>query len=270
MSKPTQNNFTLLKLNQIEIPFYVRKFINEDHVYHLAELYEAGVDLPPIQVTSDKHYLVDGRHRKAAMELAMQTEATVELVPPMTPAELIVAAFAANTGGSLPPTRDDIEHTIELLLERNISNKEITERMRALPPSITKKYISKVRSNIAKRSLRRAVLAVTDAGMTVEQASLRYEVNEETVRDEIRGTKKKSKSFGMDEIKGGLSAKFKSLSQTNAQLVRKLMDKVRDGEMQPEQLRETVKAIGYYINRMEATNREWEKRVASLIKGETD
>src|SRR4029077_10348078 len=114
----------VVKLKDIKSNFFVRKGINQDHVLMLAELYEAAMlehkgdmvaaskAVTAIQLT-DEHDLIDGRHRKEAMELAQITEAYVEVKSGMTSSELVVAAAKANYGGALPPTREDMIYTIE-------------------------------------------------------------------------------------------------------------------------------------------------------------
>jgi len=266
-----------IKLSEIQRSYFVRTTINEAHALFLAELYESGVAVPPITVTADTLTLVDGRHRLTAMELALRKEAEVEIVPEMTSDELIAAAFTANLGGSLPPTRDDIEHTIELLMDQGKNRKEIVDLLSAsaknkagIPASLMRTYVGKVQSNIFHRAMRRAVLAVVDGGLTVEQAAIKYAVDREKLRDEIRGKKKKSKEFGAREIKSGLSQKFKSNSQVVASLYRKLMDRYKDGEVNAEQIRDVADYIGTMVHRQVTNQKEWTRRIDSLLSGEAE
>ena len=56
----------VLNIAEIKEEFFVRAKLNEDHALYLAELVEAGIKLPPVEIAYSEDgaaILVDGRHR---------------------------------------------------------------------------------------------------------------------------------------------------------------------------------------------------------------
>lgn len=49
-----------IPLAQLQVTFFVRRELNEDHVIHLAELYENGVELPPLDIAADTFDIIRG------------------------------------------------------------------------------------------------------------------------------------------------------------------------------------------------------------------
>lgn len=126
-------------LRNLKTDWFVRTGLNEDHVLHLAELIEAGTELPPISITSDM-LVVDGRHRIEAYKLNSLDKIKATLVEVRDKTSLIAEAYRANIGGALPPTPADTEHTIKLLVGSGASMKKIATLL-GLPPSITRRYV---------------------------------------------------------------------------------------------------------------------------------
>lgn len=127
----------------------------------------------PIEVTDRDgvmNVVVEGRHRKEAYELNNVAEIKVKVLEFDDEAEMIAYAYKANTGGSLPPTPQDTEHTIMLLLEHGETMKRIGELL-GLPAGMARKYISSVKSKISRQKLMKAAAAITDGGLTVAKAA---------------------------------------------------------------------------------------------------
>src|SRR6266850_7024695 len=100
MAKPVE-----VLLEQLKVDFFVRKKLNDDRVMQLALLYEAGTELPPIEINWDKQ-VIDGRHRKAALEMLGRKTALCHDIGQKALGESIVLALRANVGGALPPTKE--------------------------------------------------------------------------------------------------------------------------------------------------------------------
>lgn len=252
----------LLRLEEIQQTFFVRKALDQDNVLALAELYEAGTELPPIKVAAETLELIDGRHRIGALDLLNRTTVMAELVPVGSRAEMIAMAFVANYGGALKPTRADIEHTIELLLEQGLNQARIME-MIPLPKSVARKYLMNVRSNVLKRNVNRAVLAVADGGISVADAADKFGVDPDRLREEIRG-KRKSRKKDFVGVKSALTNRFKSLSLRNANLVKNILVQYGDGEATEAQVEELLDAITHSIRRMAKSHEDWVKRFEQL------
>jgi ParB-like chromosome segregation protein Spo0J len=218
------------------------------------------VDVDPILVTADTYEIIDGRHRKAALEMLDRTSVACELIPQADRASLIAMAYKANYGGSLKPTRVDTEHTIELLLGQGVGRNKISD-MLPLPPSLARKYISNVQANIAKRNLRRAVIAVADNGMSVAEAATEFRVDPESLKAEIRGVRKSVRKFDMAALKGGIQSRTKSFSLRNAALLKSLIERYDDGEVSREQVAEVIGVIIQSLRKAAKSVQAWEKRL---------
>src|ERR1017187_9463366 len=135
----------MVPISQIDNRFDVRTKLDDDQVLQLAGCYEAGMDLPPIRITpigEDRYAYVDGRHRGTARDFCGYKDIEAIIIAnPNDPAELYAQALQANWGGSKPPTREDISHTIMRLLELKVTQTEIRERLAFLPAGSLKAYI---------------------------------------------------------------------------------------------------------------------------------
>ncbi len=259
-----------MKLSDIKETFYVRVALNEDHVLRFAELYEHKAEVPLIKVTEVTKQLVDGRHRKAAMLLRDTTEAEVELVPEAEFPELIIQALKANVGGPLPPSKADIHLTVKMLLEKRTPQKWIISQvseMVGFPKSLVRRYLDNVHSDMSKAKKTRALNAVTEGGMTVPDAAKEFGVDPETIKDALRGKRKKAGELGANVIKGGVTSKFKSLWGSNGRLLRSMFEGYEDGEVTKECLQEVLTHIEHQIRNLTENNRAWQKRFEAVLTG---
>ena len=169
----------IMSIGDIKENFLVRLELNLSHVEFLKSLVDAGEKLPPPLVSEGDCELIDGRHRIAAYKLRGDKEIIVHTRKFKTQAEKIATALSLNLGGSLPPSKGDISHVLELLLSVGESRRSIIELVSAktsLPPRLIKDHLDYVQANIAKARLRKAVQAVTDKGMTVPEAAATFAV----------------------------------------------------------------------------------------------
>jgi hypothetical protein len=226
-------------------------------------LVESGVTLPPIKITKDG-VVVDGRHRIEAHELCQKTEIEAEIVEVAGgQAGLLAASFKYNFGGSLPPTTADTEHTIQLLLDCGASKKAVAD-MLSLPVSLTRKYIGMIESKVKRQKLQRAVAAVTDAGLTAAQAAEKHDVELDSLKESLSGHRKKAKLEGIDEIQRSLTTTHKSLSQKNAALIRDMLTKFEDGDVNAKQVREVLVHIEGLQKRSARSVADWRKRFEAM------
>ncbi len=247
-------------LKDLQLNLFVRQALNQDHALFLAELVENGVTLPPIKITRER-VVIDGRHRVEAHELNNRTEIMCEVVDVENETDLIAEAYKANIGGSLPPTPQDTEHTIMLLLDRGEAMKRIGELL-GLPAGMARKYINSVKSKTSRQKLMKAAAAITDGGLTVAKAAEQYEVEPEKLKEILSGHKRKHKQ-GVSEIQRGLTKTHKSLSQKNAALIRSLLDKYEDGDVTERQVREIFSHIEQLQKRANRSVSDWKKRFDS-------
>lgn len=259
------SRIAIVKLADLKRNLFVRFEINEDRVLHLAELIQNGTQLPPITIASNM-MVIDGRHRTAAYEFLGLAEIQAEIVDIEDGTEQIAMAFKANVDGPLPPNQQDIEHTIELLLERGEAKKRIGELL-GLPAGMARRYISVVQSKVARATVMKAAAAVTDGGLTVAKAAETYSVDPEKIRAVLSGHRRKNKLGGVVEIHRNLTTTFKSLSSRNAALIRGLLGKYEDGDVSEKQVREifahieklqkqSTRAVAERMTRFEAKSKE--------------
>ncbi len=245
-------------IKDLVVNLFVRRALDQDHAIYLAELIEGGITLPPIEVTADLA-VVDGRHRIEAYELNGIKEIDVIYVDLENETDLIAAGYRANLGGPLPPSREDTEHTIMLLLDRGATKKSIGELL-ALPAGMARKYIAEVQSKTARAKLLKAAAAVTDGGLTVAKSAEQYGVDLEKLKQTLSGTRRKQKT-GIGDLRRIISMRHRSTSTKDSVMVRSLMDKLEDGDVTERQVSEIFDHLEQLLDRSSRRLSDWRKRL---------
>ena len=248
----------MVKIKDLKVNLFVRKELDHDRVLFFALILENGGDLPPIKLTEGLA-VIDGRHRLEAYELNDRTEIEAEIVECESEVDLIAIAYKSNTGGALPPTQADTEHTITLLLDRGVAMRRIGEVL-GLPAGIARKYVGVVKSKIVRQKLSQASMAVADNGMTVAKAAEEYGVEPEKLKEIITGNRKKQKG-GVAEVQRTLTKTHKSLSLKNAAAIKSMIDKLEDGDVSLKQVDEILTHIEQLQKRAARAVSQWRKRV---------
>jgi len=252
------------KIADLNVNLFVRKGLDEDRVMVFAELIEAGQPIDPIVLSADGLTVVDGRHRIEAHHIcdrtSIETTTRNDLVEE---ADIIAEAYRCNnTGGPLPPTREDTEHTIKLLLERKVPQTRIADMLQ-LAPSIARKYAQLVKSRQNRAKLVRAVSSVVEGGMTAPKAAEEHGVDLDKLREELSG-KKRNKKWGVEELKRGLTARYKSLAGKNAGAMRSLLEKYEDGDVTAKQVEAIFKKFSDLQTRQARNLADWHRRFESM------
>jgi hypothetical protein len=246
------------RIADIKTTFFVRKQLNRPYACELAELQKNGVKLNPIEITEDDE-LIDGRHRMEAHTInGIEVIECVVIEGEFTEADLISRAYQCNTGGSMPPSRADTEHTIGLLLERGVTHKRIGELL-GLPKAMARSYIDQVRSRINRMNLQRAAAAVANEGMTLPDAAAKFKVDLAALKTLIAGGRRKQKK-GVGEIKLALTASHKSMAARNARLLRQALDLFTEGEINAEGFEEVLNQLEEHATRHQRTIQDWRNR----------
>ena len=246
-----------VELSQLKTNLFVRRLLDQDHVLLLADLLEGGKELPPIEVTEEMN-VVDGRHRREAYEFLDIKEVSVKVLRFDDEAEMISYAFKSNCGGSKPPTPDDIDHTIELLLERESGQKAIAEGLN-LPLKMVRKYIDDVRSRLARAKLMKAVDSILTGGLSVAKAAEQYGVDIDKLKEHLSGKKKKHPG-GIESNQKTITYNYKSISSKNAALCSRLSDQYDDGDVTRTQVLEILDHIADLQKKGIRTTSEWRSR----------
>jgi hypothetical protein len=243
--------------------FFVRKALDDDRVLLFADLFEAGQEVPPIEITPEGE-VIDGRHRIAALEFLDRTEVACVIVQEaMSHGELILRAFTANCGGAKPPTRADIYHTIELLILEGVPLKRIIEGM-PFPVDATKAYIKVVQVNMKRANMRRAIAAIADKDMTIVAAAEKFGVNEDELRAELKGNKKK-RAPGLAVIKSNLSNEAKGTTNHRAAVLRRTIQEFGEGTLPEKTARAIFDHVEHLIRQSQKSFNGWKTRLQAAI-----
>lgn len=251
--------------SEIKENLFVRTQLNPDHVLYLAGLIENGVKLPPIKITREG-VIIDGRHRFDAYNYITKPPAELEceVVEVEDEADMISKAYLANVGGSLPPTTNDTEHTIKLLLERNEPQKNIAALL-GLPLSLAKKYVQNVSSKISRQKMQHAMAAVGEENMTIAQAAEKFGVDFEKLKNVVTGRRRKSKK-GLADLQSEVTRIFKSKNSKTAAILKKLSEMFEDGDVTPKDVDEILEHIQNLNGRAGRIVEDWKNRF-QLLKG---
>lgn len=251
-------------LKDLQVNLFVRQVLDQEHALMLAGLMEAGVELPPIQITPDRR-VIDGRHRIEAAGVNLLKTIKCEVVEVADETEFISLAYRANAGGSLPPRKEDTEHTVMLLLDRGVGQRAIAE-MLGLPPSLARKYVKDVQSRMARTKLQRAAEAVTDGGLTIQRAAEQYDVDVEKLREVLGGRRRKHK-HGIADLQRDLTKTFKSIASRNASTMRRILEKYEDGDVTARQVHDVIAHIEQLQKKGMRSTADWKDRFAALQNG---
>jgi len=251
----------MMKISELKRTIFVRRCINQNHMFHLALLIEAGVDVGAIKVTPEGE-IIDGRHRTDAYEYLGQAEIPCEVIRVGNEIDIISEAFGANCGGALPPTRADVEHTVQLLLDRNASTKKIAAIIR-MPISLAKKFVGDVNRRIERQKVSEACDLVTNGGLTVPKAAEAGGVTVEQLKNQL-GPRKRRTS-GVAELKSEISRSYRSMAQKNASIMRNLLGQYDEGDLSEGAVREVLAKISSLKKRAGQTDADWERRLEAMI-----
>jgi ParB-like chromosome segregation protein Spo0J len=251
----------MVAIVELKVNLFVRKSLNQDHVLYLAELLEAGIKLPAIIITPDGR-IIDGRHRIEAYDLWGKKEVPAVVRNLTDDSEIISEAYRCNVGGALPPTKEDTEHTVKLLLESGTPQTRIAEAL-GLPISIARNYIASIKSRQARAKISRAVVAVTDGGLTAAKAAVEHNVDIDKLREALSG-KKRKKKWGVDEMKRTFTSSYRSLSSKNAGAIRRLFEKYEDGDVTAKQVEALLKHLENLQRKATRNLADWASRFQGM------
>jgi predicted transcriptional regulator len=248
----------VVRVDSLKTNLFVREKLDDDRVQFFLDLFVAGEPIEMIEVNKDRE-IIDGRHRHMMYQLADVVEIEVLERDITDPEELIATAYQANMGGSLPPTRQDTEHTIGLLVERNATVKRISEIL-ALPPSMVRTYVKEVKAKIERRAIQNALHDITVNGLTVQAAADKNCVGVDKVKNAIAPKKKKERKQVAGEIKRRLTTLHRSSNLKEANIYKKMAEGLEDGDVTLAQVNEVLGHIGQLQRRAAKTHEDWSKR----------
>lgn len=240
-------------------------------------MYEHDPDLlPPVRVVridDDRYAYIDGRTRGAARAYLNLPDVPAVICNGSLrddPLELYAEALESNWGGAKPPTREDIAHTIQRMLELGASQKAIRERLHFLPSGAASAYISWANAVLNKRRMARALDAVAE-GLSVEGAACDNKVKVNLLRDAISG--KKRGNFGSDrsdearvlvDQKKYISDVLKSANTGISKRLEMTLKKVDSGEVSHKTAVAIVAAWREHLRKTMLRIEDWQARLDAL------
>lgn len=247
MSVRISDRSVTLPISEITTDFYVRKALNDDWVMELAIKISGGVELEPIFVTREKK-AVDGRHRLSAHEYADQAEIKCKYVDADNEIELIVFALQCNMGGGLPASKDDIEHTIQGLLDRGVSKKDLVAVLAPMPEKLVKTYLKELESRNKRAKLTKAASAIVDGGLSLGKAAEQYNVDQDELKVLLSGrTRRKGAKNGVGEMQSLFSKTYQAQGSRTAKTLRRLLEMYSDGDVTHKQVLDMFKHLDHLI-----------------------
>jgi len=261
-----------IPIKNIVVTFFVRTGLNMDHVDFLRDLYNSEEPVDPIKVLeinheegSEKFYeLIDGRHRiEASKKAGFNTILADVNKDEMDIKSKILNAVIENTGGALPPTLADFEHTMELLLAAKCSRREIVENF-PLPKGVTEKFYKATMNRIYKRTIRNAVEAVIKSDLTIKQAAEKFNVKVEDLKYTIQHRQEREKN--VDNILKGLESSNRGVSHSWAARTRTFIELYENGEIGKNDIARVVKRIDDYSKKIEATLQNCKSRLQAAVE----
>ena len=274
----TKAKVTMIRLDQIENRFDVRIKLDEDRVLQLTGCYEAGVELPPVklvQLGEDRYAYVDGRHRGAARAYCKFTDVPAVIVDnPNDPADLFAQALEANWGGSQPPTRGDISHTVMRMLELNATQTAILARLSFVPAGSLKAYIASARGVIMKRRIAKALDSIGE-GSKIDEAASKFKIPLESLKDVVQGKKGKwgkGRANELDEaiaFKAYISGTLRGANTGISKKIEFMLTKVESGEMSYKVAYDVIRSWSEHLRKTGIRIADWRARL-NAIAGEAD
>lgn len=140
--------------------------------------------------------------------------------------ENILSALKANFGGSLPPSKADMIHTIELLLAEGVRQRDIVEKF-PIPASMTRSMIHTITKTAYNRKIGYAVDKVIQDGFTVAKAAEQFGIDADDLKTTI--SKRKKRSHGTSDIIKALEFRTRGYSQFLSKQANSIRNGIDDG-----------------------------------------
>ena len=250
-----------VNVSELKTNLFVRERLDDDRVSMLLDLHLAGTPIDLIIINPDRE-IIDGRHRHMMYQIADIVEIKALEVDITDEEQLIAAAYQANLGGSLPPTRQDTEHTIAMLIKRDTTIKRIAEIL-SLPPQMVRTYAKEVKAKLERQAMQAALNDMAQNGMTVQEAADKNRVPVEKLKNAITPKRKKERKHQVSEVKRRLTALHRSLGIRESNIYKSLAERLEDGDLTAAQVNEILEHIAQLQRRSMRTHEDWAKRFGS-------
>lgn len=229
-----------VKIKDIFVDVFVREKTDPEYVFHLATLFEAGVNIEPIEITKS-FQLIEGRHRIEAAILAGLTEIDAVVYPDMPLKERLAMAMAANLGGKRAPTKADILIGLEAMVKAGASERYIRDQFTVFPKSVMDKYMGEVRGAIQRQKIGQA-RALLAEGKTIEQASSEVGMTVQTLQERILRVHQRTAN-PIEHVDRVIKQRNRNTGQKNRVVFDAAMKAVLDGDITKEKALEVAELV---------------------------
>lgn len=255
----------MIPRSKVAVTFYVRKAPDRDRVSQFVELYRAGAQMPPIVVNKDME-LIDGRHRLEAQKELHRRMIPIVIEDINDRADMIVSAIAKNSGGALPQTDEDYVFSAMQLLEAGKTRVQVIKIFSALLPiRVAQRYVANGQSNLASRRMNLAVKTLAQGDKTVKQVAKEFNIKPANLQAAIRGRQKSVvNSDSLSAINTSVSVRYRSLSSTNANLLKQLFQRFEDGELSDKVILAVIAKMKTMNKKSESVVSDYENRFKTL------
>ena len=238
-----------VKLSELKKDFYVREKLIESHWFLIAELMDAGTPFPPI---------------RAAEFLERETIEAV-IIPDKGKLASVSHALEANYGGSLPPTGEDIIHTLTYLIEKSIPRDQtINQFSKFIPKSLVNTFYKKAYSNICNKKVYAAIGLITGKGLDIYEAAKEVGLKSTAqIKNEMDRRLGKGQSK-IPNFKAIFAAKFATFNNSNGHLITQLRTAYKNAEISSETVADTLRALGDLISNTKKVYEDWQARFAKI------
>jgi hypothetical protein len=172
-------------------------------------------------------------------------------------------------GGALPPSDADVNFSIRQLIRAGMPPDKIVAKVSQATKFVAKyvrRLVKDAQSSINKENLSKAIAAVGEGNLTARQAAKKFEVTFSSLKFLLGGKKKALDVQGLDEIKAGLTSRFRSLSGSNAKLIAPLLEGFGDGGVEEKVVRGTIDHFDHLIDNLARAAVNWRKRFDVAMK----
>ena len=254
-------------VKNISVVFYVRESLHESRVEEFVQILQGGGKLPPLEITPNNE-LIEGRHRLQAHTRIGTKKVECVVVNKKDRSDLILHALKANLGGPLPPTPQDLEHTIILLFDQKLSRPQVLKRLLELtsyPQKFLVRLLDNAQAEVTRRRVKKAIAAVAQGNMTVTEAAKKFEVSAGRVRTALGGSRKRDEQ-GIPQINSGISSRFQAHNITTNADIRSAIKRHEEGEFAEADVLAIFKHLSRLIEREKLSCEEKRKRFLARPK----
>lgn len=225
-----------LALTDYSTEFFVREKLDEDRIQMFEGLYARRAPVPELIVgklkddDSGKLYLVDGRTRDAALRRIGRSHVDCEIRSYESIAEMVAEALKENYGGALPPTTNDVLHTVRVMVETGVTLTKACALLAFVGPKIVRELYGEAEKQILAANMMKARKAVA-GGMAVADAAEKFNVPKPKLQRQISGESNQPQKSVVGQIEIRFSNRFKALAPAVTKLLVQVSQMFQSGEL---------------------------------------